>query len=172
MRRVLAYIVLLTVIFCGCGMNSNEIQNSTTVSNHDHHAPQTRNRRLFFTEENRNEGVEYYLSYNEPDGCITRVGRLCTNQEEPELFYHDGCFYYFDGYYDTNRQESNGTLMRMDFSGQTLRLPEDGDVRPSAIIRVDDTGVYCEAEDGISYIRAELDLSLYTVISRDEAIGQ
>ncbi len=152
-------------------MNSGAAQTRPTDSGHDHHAPQVRNRISFFTEEVRHEGVDYYLSYNEPDGCVTRVGLLCTNQNKPSLSYHNDVFYYIDGYYDSNRQESYGNLKSISITGEVASLLLEGDVKPSAIIRIDDTGVYCEADDGDSYFRVELDLSAMMLVSNEEALA-
>ncbi|MBR5569300.1 MAG: hypothetical protein IKW10_00205 [Oscillospiraceae bacterium] len=114
--------------------------------------------------------MDYYLSYNEPDGCVTRVGLLTSNQDKPSLFYHNDVFYFFDGYYDINRQEMEGNLKSISITGQGASLLLDGEVKPSAIIRVDDSGVYCEADDGQSYFRIELDLSAMEPVSAEEAL--
>lgn len=171
MKKLIVCMVLLIFIMCGCGINSGSAQTGPTDSGHDHHAPQARNRISFFTEEVRHEGVDYYLSYNEPDGCVTRVGLLCSNQNKPSLTYHDDVFYYIDGYYDSNRQESYGNLKSISITGEAASILLDGAVKPSAIIRIDDSGVYCEADDGESYFRVELDLSELMLVSSEEALA-
>ena len=170
MKRIIISLMFLVYILCGCGLNTDAGRTEPTDSGHDHHAPQVRNRISFFTEEVRHEGVDYYLSYNEPDGCVTRVGLLTSNQDKPSLFYHNDVFYFFDGYYDSNRQEMEGNLKSISITGQGASLLLDGEVRPSAIIRVDDSGVYCEADDGQSYFRIELDLSAMEPVSAEEAL--
>jgi len=170
MKRLISCLLGL-LLLCGCGADLSSEQTRPSDSGHDHHAPQVRSRQFFFVEEVRHEGVDYYFSYHEPDGCVTRVGKLCSNQDKPALVYHNDTVYYFDGYYDADRQESDGTISSISFTGQTASLTWDGELRPSAIIRVDDTGVYCEAEDGISYIRAELDLSAFEIVPEEIALG-
>lgn len=171
MKRVIISLMCLVSMLCGCGMNTDAGQTVSTVSGHDHHAPQVRNRISFFTEEVRHEGVDYYLSYNEPDGCVTRVGLLTSNQNKPSLSYHNDVFYFIDGYYDSNRQEMEGNLKSISITGEEASLLLDGEVKPSAIIRVDDSGVYCEADDGESYFRVELDLSAMELVSAEEAMS-
>lgn len=169
--KKLVICVLTVLLLCGCGADLSNAQTQPTNSGHDHHAPQVRSQQFFFVEEVRHEGVDFYFSYKEPDGCVTRVGKLCDNQNEPSLFYHKDTVYYFDGYYDVNRQESDGTIKSIRFSGEMASLTWEGEIRPSAIIRVDDTGVYCEAEDGVSYIRANLDLSGFELVTEKIALG-
>lgn len=163
--------MVLVCLLCGCGTDLSGGPTRPTDSGHDHHAPQMRNRQSFFVEEVRHEGVDWYLAYKELDGCVTRVGLLSSDQEEPDLFYFDSTFYYFTGYYDAQRKECTGTINSIGFNGEIASLPWDGEIRPCAIIRVDESGVFCEAEDGVSYIRAELDLSTFEIVPEEIALG-
>ena len=130
----------------------------------DHTAAQARRQESFFVECVRNEGVTYYLSYKEPDGCVTRLYTFDDNNQEPELHIKNRCYYFVEH----NWEGTNGILFAVSFDGEIKQLSFGEDIALNYIVRIDDA-VYCCADEGETYLKVSFDLGIWETVSREEA---
>lgn len=184
MKKLL--IIILALFLTGCvpvqkdtlqesQMNTQE--ESIDTGHTDHHSAQTRKARNFFLEHVDNELGELYLAYNEPDGCVTRLCNVTRDPHserlEPQLIHQNNAFYYLlyeEGYgNDYGKVLSDGYLYRIDFSGEktSLQVPESFTL--GHIIRTDESYIYCTANDGKNYLRADLALTGWEETTKETA---
>ncbi len=181
MKKCIAACLLIICLLTGCATDeaaetTSELNyDAFTVSEHiDHHAAQNRKARNFFLENVSGELSVLYLSYNEPDGCVTRVCEVGSDpgweQREPQLFQQGDAFYYtlIDSV-NSSAVESDGYLYRIDFVGNktSLQVPEGKTM--GHIVRTDEGGIYCTANDGETYLRTDLLLTDWEEIAMEDA---
>lgn len=173
MKRMLA-LLLAAVMLTGCQymdgwdepIGSPERETTLGPGGHaDHTAAQARQLSNFFVECERNEGVTYYLSYKEPDGCVTRLYTFDNNDREPELHTQNRCFYFVE----SNWEMTDGTLYAVFFSGEVTKQAFDEAIALNYIVRMDEEAIYCCANQGETYLKVSLDLSAWETVSREEA---
>lgn len=175
MKRVLITGVLL-LFLAGCtGMPQNSqnipVESVADLEHTDHHAEERRIERNFYVEKVQRESTEYYLSYHEPDGCSTRVYNLHHGYLQPELFCQKNSFYYVNHIEGYNTVVSDGVLGRVTFSGDysNLKVP-DGYVL-NYIIRTDEQYIYCAVNEGMSFLRADIELLGWEEVTEQVATG-
>lgn len=173
MKKLLA-LLLIVVMLTGCQftdgwdepIGSGNREPVTNPGGHtDHTAVQARQEKNFFVECERNEGICYYLSYQEPDGCVTRIFTFNNNDREPDLYVHDRSFYFVD----LNWGRNDGTLCAVFFSGEVRKMDANEGIELNYILRIDEEGIYCCANEGDIYLKVSLDLDNWEIVSRDEA---
>lgn len=170
-------IIVLLLFLTGCATAPEEIQKETTGSvvnleHADHHAPKRRTARNFYVEKVQRESTEYYLSYHEPDGCSTRVYNLHYGYLEPQLFCQNNCFYYINHTEGYNTVISDGVLEKVTFSGEYSSLQVDEGYTLNYIIRVDEQYIYCAANEGTAFLRADLELYGWEEVTEKIAYGE
>ena len=173
MKRILS-LILAMLLLAGCqymdGWDEpigNPTQNTELgpAGHADHTAEQARHKDNFFVECVRNEGVTYYLSYREPDGCVSRIYTFGNNDQEPKLYIKNRCFYFIE----SNWERTDGILCAVSFAGEVNKQVFNEDIRLNYIIRLDGDGVYCCANEGETYLKVSLDLGTWETVSREEA---
>ncbi len=188
MKCWIIFVLTLSVLLAGCtpaqtntptNTQTDTREESIDTGHRDHHVTQTREARNFFLEKVDGELPQLWLSYNEPDGCITRLcgvpGMHNSIRIEPKLIQQGNAFYYLlyeEGYGDDyGKVLSDGHLYRIDFSGETISLQAPTDFALGHIIRTDQSYIYCTANEGETYLRADLELTAWEEITEEAAEG-
>lgn len=189
MKRWIIFAFVLSVLLAGCTPAQPNTPTNTQVDtreesidtgHRDHHVTQTREARNFFLEKVAGELPQLYLSYNEPDGCVTRLCEVSGTHDsiriEPKLIQQGNAFYYLlyeEGYGDdSGKVLSDGYLYRIDFSGEETHLQVPEGFALGHIIRTDDSYIYCTANEGETYLRADLELTGWEEITEEAAEGE
>lgn len=138
-RTLVAFLIALSLLLMGCTPTAPLPQNSsvppatteppiqtepsilsepsastewTVPINHDHDDPASRKAENFMVQcIDRGEMNQYYVSYQEPDGCLTQVVYLGV-RDQP-LMIHDGLIYYV-------YNDIYATVYAADFSGNVV----------------------------------------------------
>ncbi len=186
MKRWIIFAFVLSVLLVGCTPMQTNTQTSTQADtreesidtgHRDHHAAQTRKARNFFFEIDDGELPIRYLSYNEPDGCVTRLCEVSKAARlEPKLIQQGNAFYYLL-YEESYGEEygkviSDGYLYRIDFSGDKTHLQAPDGFALGHIIRVDESYIYCTANEGENYLRADLEFTGWEEITKEAVKGK
>lgn len=189
MKRWIVFVFVLSVLLSGCNLVQTNTPTNTQVDtreesidtgHRDHHVAQTREERYFFLEQVDSELPQLCLSYNEPDGCVTRLCEVtnapATERFEPKMVQQSKAFYYLlyeEGYGDDyGKVLSDGYLYRIDFSGEKTYLQVSEGFALGHIIRTDDRYIYCTANEGENYLRADLALTGWEEITEEAAKGE
>lgn len=188
MKRWIVLAFVLSVLLAGCTPVQTNTPTNTQADTKeewidtghaDHHVAQTRSERNFFLEKGDGELPMLYLSYNEPDGCVTRLCEVAkatvTERLQPKLVQQGNAFYYVlyeEGYGDDyGKVLSDGYLYRIDFSGEKTELKVPDGSALGHIVRTDESYIYCTANEGKTYLRADLDLTGWEEITKEAAEG-
>lgn len=167
--KKLVFVLFAVLLLTGCDLSVPEETRETApyyAGHTDHVAPVARTRAGFFVDTVRNEATTHYLSFREPDGCVTHVVSFDHWDEAPELHCIGKTFYYING--DVGGTE--GILRSVTFAGEQKYL-KAGELTLNYIVRTDDSYIYCAADEGQAYVRIPLDMSQWETVSREEAIN-
>jgi len=174
MKHIVVCLLVMLLLFCGCTAvtSQDEIPNDTHA---DHHVAQTRKQQNFFLEAvDVGELTVLYLSYNEPDGCVTQLCELEADPfHQPELVCQGSTFYYIC--YDeaiSGQVESDGYLYSVGFDGEQKCLKASKGVMLGHIVRTDESYIYCVASDAKTYIKADLALTQWSESTQEETLGE
>lgn len=173
MKRLVLSLLVLAMFFSGCAAEKPQEDIPDDV-HADHHVAQTRKEQNFFLEAvDKGELTVLYLSYNEPDGCVTQLCELDADPfHQPELVCQGNAFYYIC--YDeamTGQIESDGYLYSVGFDGTQKCLKANDEIALGHIVRTDESFVYCVASDAQMYMKADLALTQWSESSQEEALG-